>query len=140
MTRECLNPLFISSDEQDPPWRWNKAFRVLFMQKRKARTSEADLNFALSVAERSFDDAPAQVRFTSLCLMAVIVSRYSPGDAQDLAEDRLSAALSRISPSPDDLDVIRRFRADGLSAGGYASERHGMARPTLKRTLPPRSV
>lgn len=84
------------------------------MQEREGRISEAELDFALSVTERSVRTAQGAARFTSLCLMAVIVSRYPPGSAQDQAEDKLCSALGRIAMSSNDLHVIRRFRYEGL--------------------------
>lgn len=66
--------------------------------------------------EQSLGVASPGACFTSLCLMAVIVARYPAGDAQDEAEDRLSAAMARSSLGQDELAVIRRFRQDGLGA------------------------
>lgn len=99
------------------------------MARKSSRISEAELDFALAEAERSLDASPSGARFTSLCLMAVIVARYPAGDLQDEAEDRLSAAIARCSLGHDDLAVIRRFRLDGLQAD--------MKRLSLSRGIEP---
>lgn len=86
------------------------------MARRNERHSEAEMEAAMAEIEQSLGIASPGARFTSLCLMAVIVAQYPPGDAQDEAEDRLSAAMARSSLEYDDLAVIRRFRRDGLGA------------------------
>jgi len=103
------------------------------MARKNSRISEAELDFAFSEAERSFDAAPPSARFTSLCLMAVIVARYPPGDLQDEAEDRLSAAIARGNLGHDDLAVIRRFRLDGLEADMQRLSLSRGIEPSLRR-------
>jgi hypothetical protein len=95
--------------------------------------SEAELDLALSVTERGFHTSPPSTRFTSLCLMAVIVARYPPGDAQDAAEDRLAAAIARCDLEHDEMDVIRRFRRGGLKAGMKRLSLNEQAEPSLRK-------
>lgn len=100
------------------------------MTRRNRRNSEAELETAMAEIEQSVGTATPSTRFTSLCLMAVIVARYPPGDSQDEAEDRLAAAMAESDLGQDDLAVIRRFRRDGLEAD--------MRRLSLSRTISPR--
>ena len=99
------------------------------MKRKGGLTSEAELGFALAVTEQGLGSVPPGTRFTSLCLMAVVVARYPPGDAQDAAEDRLAAAIARCELGHDDIDIIRRFRRDGLKAD--------MEQPKLSRKIAP---
>jgi len=76
--------------------------------------TEAELDYAMGFAERGFAAEPPEARLTTLCLMAVIVSRYPPGPWQEEAEDRLAALLGQASLSPEELSILRQFRAHGL--------------------------
>lgn len=95
--------------------------------------SEAELDFALSVTERSVDTSPAASRFTSLCLMAVIVARYPTGDSQDKAEDRLAAAIARSNPTCGDIDVIRKLRLNGLKTDVRCPDQDRRGEPSLRK-------
>ncbi|MXP64706.1 hypothetical protein E0493_15240 [Roseomonas sp. M0104] len=53
--------------------------------------AEAELDYAMGFVERGFGAESPEARFTTLCVMAVIVSRYAPGPWQEEAEDRLAA-------------------------------------------------
>jgi hypothetical protein len=46
----------------------------------------------------------------ALCMMALVVRRFPPGDQRDAAEDILCSYIGAVKPSPEELDQIRRVR------------------------------
>ncbi|MDJ0387811.1 hypothetical protein QMO56_06770 [Roseomonas sp. E05] len=95
--------------------------------------SEAELDYAMGVAERGFAAEPPAAQFTTLCLMAVIVSRYPPGPCQEEAEDRLCGLLGQVSLTPEELAMLRRFRAQGLQVDARRARRRATAGTAPRR-------
>ncbi|HWX50231.1 MAG TPA: hypothetical protein VNZ61_19460 [Roseomonas sp.] len=91
--------------------------------------TEADLDYAMGVAERRFEGESAGARFVTLCLMAAIVARYPPGPWQEEAEDRLSARMGGLPLTPAELALLRRFRAGGLEEMEHEGRRRRAPAP-----------
>jgi hypothetical protein len=93
-----------------------------------------DLDFAMQVARRSFSAIRPEAKLTALCMVALIVSRYPPGDRQEEVEDELAACIAETPLTPDELEVVRRFRADGLGYEEDPQNSGNSFRPSLRRS------
>ena len=71
----------------------------------------SDLDLAWDITSRVLQEGAEDTRMPALCLMACIVSKYPLGVLQDLAEDMLSTFIAEARPTPDEIDLIRYFRA-----------------------------
>ena len=90
--------------------------------------SERCLILELDAVARVFNEGAESGRFNALCWMAVIVSSFPPGFAQEQAEDKLAGFIARLPLTGDQLQRIRAYRSDGL--GGQDAE---PAHPSLRR-------
>jgi hypothetical protein len=71
----------------------------------------SDLDLAWEITSRVLREGAADTRMPALCLMACIVAKYPLGVLQDLAEDMLATFISDAKASPEEIDLIRYYRA-----------------------------
>jgi hypothetical protein len=74
----------------------------------------SDLELAWDITCRVLQEGHPGTRMPALCMMACIVSRYPAGPLQDLAEDMLATFIAEADASPDEVELIRYFRASGF--------------------------
>lgn len=89
--------------------------------------SVSGLQRELEAIERVFQSGSAPVRLSALCWMAVVVGALPPGEAQEQAEDRLSALIAEARLEGVALGHVLAFRRYGTPAGTWPST------PTLRR-------
>ena len=98
------------------------------MERLNFEWSTEGLTREIASAEQVFATGSPRTRLSALCWMAVIVSSFPPGFAQEQAEDKLAGFIARLPLTGDQLQRIRAYRSDGL--GGQDAE---PAQPSLRR-------
>lgn len=73
--------------------------------------SIADLDAYLEIIGSVLTAGKEDSRLPSLCMMALIVREFPPGDLQDAAENILCTYIAEVRPSPEELAEVRYARA-----------------------------
>lgn len=89
------------------------------MQRNNGRWSMPALLREMEAIEQVFAHGSRTVRLSALCWLASVVASMPPGEAQDRAEDRLSALIAEASLAPEALRDVLAFRRQGILAATW---------------------
>jgi hypothetical protein len=81
------------------------------MAKRGKPDTIAELDAYLEIVGSVLTAGKEENRLPSLCMMALIVHEFPPGDMQDAAEDILCTYIAEVKPSHEELAEVRYARA-----------------------------
>jgi hypothetical protein len=73
--------------------------------------SIADLDAYMEIVGSVLTAGKEESRLPSLCMMALIVREFPPGDLQDAAENILCTYIAEVRPSPEEMAEVRAARA-----------------------------
>jgi hypothetical protein len=80
-----------------------------------------ELDAYLEIIGNVIADGKRNSGIGALCMMALVVRRFPPGDLRDAAEDILCSYIGTVRPSSEELDKIRQVRrGDGGAVCGSA--------------------